>query len=138
MLSDDDDDHEVWSFSHHPPSTLQTPTQQFPLSTNTFTTTMAGSSNNSRKKTDKTTATTTPSSNKPPASKNGKVVLEEEISRAEAAIERNHAAIVELHQQWRTQLLRMSYLVIVVTLHIAQGPSSACIKDIKVCVMNDV
>ena len=73
-----------------------------------------------RKKTDKTTHD------------DSDAALTEQLSRAQAAVERNFVATQTLHRQWKTQLLRMSYLVMVVTLHMAQSPSSACIKDIKV------
>ncbi len=61
-----------------------------------------------------------------------KISLTEQLDRAQSAVERNHAATLTLHQQWRTQLLRMSYLVMIVTMHMAQTPSGACIKEIKV------
>jgi hypothetical protein len=84
-----------------------------------------------RKKTDKnpraaTTTTTTT------AAAAGDEELTAQLNRAQEAVERNHAATQTLHVQWRTQLLRMAYLVMIVTLHMAQAPSSTCIKDIKV------
>lgn len=95
---------------------------------------MAGSTK-SRKKTDKADAVTGKPNNTNEKSSTGNqpnMPLEDHLNRAEATIERNHAAMLDMHQQWRTQLLRMSYLIIIVTLHIAQTPSAACIKDIKV------
>jgi hypothetical protein len=77
-----------------------------------------------RKKTDKNKNTTT--------TDNDDDEITEQLARAQSAVERNHASMQTLHSQWRTQLLRMAYLVMVVTLHIAQTPSSTCIKDIKV------
>jgi len=96
---------------------------------------MAGSSK-SRKKTEKAAATAgaknrTKEEEETQADEGS---LTDHLDRAEAAVERNHASTLELHGQWRTQLLRMSYLVMVVTLHIAQTPSRACIMDIKVSV----
>ena len=79
-----------------------------------------------RKKTDKTTTTTAA------AVAGDDDELTDQLNRAQEAVERNHAATQTLHAQWRTQLLRMAYLVMIVTLHIAQAPSSTCIKDIKV------
>lgn len=95
-----------------------------------------GSSSKQRKKTDKSAApaaaAAAPStSNKPSGSDDDKLSLEEHLIRAQSAVEQSQVSTLVLHQQWRTQLLRMSYLVMVVTLHIAQTPSSACIKDIK-------
>lgn len=97
-----------------------------------------GSSSKQRKKTAKSAApaaaaAAAPStSNKPSGSDDDKLSLEEHLIRAQSAVEQSQVSTLVLHQQWRTQLLRMSYLVMVVTLHIAQTPSSACIKDIKV------
>ena len=81
-----------------------------------------------RKKTDKATTTTTAAA----AVAGDADELTDQLNRAQEAVERNHAATQTLHAQWRTQLLRMAYLVMIVTLHIAQAPSSTCIKDIKV------
>lgn len=105
---------------------------------------MTGDTAKSRKKTDKAvTASSNVNNDKAAAAaSSGQTApiasiddtsLDEQLNRAQAAVERNHATTLELHQQWRTQLLRMSYLVMIVTLHIAQTPSGACIKDIKVC-----
>jgi hypothetical protein len=54
------------------------------------------------------------------------------LNRAQSAVEASYASTQTLHSQWRTQLLRMAYLVMVVTLHMAQAPSSTCITNIKV------
>ena len=83
-----------------------------------------------RKKTDKTTTTAAA------AVAGNDEELTDQLNRAQEAVERNHAATQTLHAQWRTQLLRMAYLVMIVTLHIAQAPSSTCIKDIKVSVLD--
>ena len=85
-----------------------------------------------RKKTDKATTTTTAAA----AVAGDDDELTDQLNRAQEAVERNHAATQTLHAQWRTQLLRMAYLVMIVTLHIAQAPSSTCIKDIKVSVLD--
>jgi len=93
---------------------------------------------NQRKKTDKGKPTTTTTSSSATAGATNTTATptdaewNEPLERARLAVERNHATMQTLHKQWRTQLLRMAYLVIIVTLHIAQTPSSTCIKDIKV------
>ena len=61
-----------------------------------------------------------------------KIALREQLDRAEQAVSSNRASVLELHSNWRTSLLRMSYIVIVVTLHQAQMPSADCMKEIKV------
>jgi hypothetical protein len=117
---------------------------------------MGSSSKQPRKKTDKssataaapvaaaatsssTTSTATTTTNNDNNNNNSKKTDKEEflslgkhLDRAQALVEQNRLSTLTLHQQWRTQLLNMAYLVMVVTLHLAQTPSSACIKDIKV------
>ena len=61
-----------------------------------------------------------------------KIALREQLDRAEQAVSSNRASVLQLHSNWRTSLLRMSYIVIVVTLHQAQMPSADCMKEIKV------
>lgn len=58
--------------------------------------------------------------------------LPEQLNRAEAAVVSNQQTALTLHRQWRTHLLRMSYMVILVTLHQAQSPTTACVQEIKV------
>jgi hypothetical protein len=54
------------------------------------------------------------------------------LERGHVAVLKNEATALALHSQWRTHLLRMSYIVIVVTFHQSQAPMAACMKDIKV------
>lgn len=87
-----------------------------------------GSSAKQRKKTDKS------STEVASGGREEKNFLSEQLSRAMTAVEKNQQTALQLHRQWRTQLLRMSYIVIIVTLHLAQAPSTSCIKEIKVWV----
>lgn len=57
--------------------------------------------------------------------------LETQLAQAQAAVARAEQQTQLLHQQWRTYLLRFSYLLILVSMHQMQGPTSACVKDIK-------
>ena len=57
--------------------------------------------------------------------------LEAQLARAQATVARSEEQTRLLHQQWRTYLLRFSYLLILVSMHQMQGPSGACVKDIK-------
>jgi hypothetical protein len=58
--------------------------------------------------------------------------LVDHLERGHAAVLKNEATALELHSQWRTHLLRMSFIVIVVTFHQSQAPMTACMTDIKV------
>jgi hypothetical protein len=67
------------------------------------------------------------------AAKDGKITLDEQLDRALASIDQNQQTALTLHLQWRTHLLRMTYIVMIVSLHQLQMPSSACLNEIKVC-----
>jgi hypothetical protein len=55
----------------------------------------------------------------------------EHLERAQAAVIQNQAGTNTLHGQWRTHLVRMSYMLLVISLHQSQGPTQACLQDIK-------
>ena len=59
--------------------------------------------------------------------------LSEQLERAERAVEQNRQTAMNLQMQWRTHLLRLCYIVMVVTLHQAQVPTTSCVKEVKVC-----
>ena len=59
------------------------------------------------------------------------VDINEQLDRAHAAVVRNQEAVSRLHSQWKVHLLRLSYLIIIVTFHQAQVPMTECIKEIK-------
>lgn len=61
-----------------------------------------------------------------------KIDLNEQLDRAQAAVEENHRTALKLHSQWRSHMLRMSYIVMIVTLQQAHIPSTSCIKEVKV------
>jgi hypothetical protein len=67
------------------------------------------------------------------AAKDGKLTLDEQLDRALTSIDQNQQTALTLHLQWRTHLLRMTYIVMIVSLHQVQMPSSACLNEIKVC-----
>jgi hypothetical protein len=56
----------------------------------------------------------------------------EQLDRALAALESNRRAMLTLYVQWRTQLLRMSSIVMLVILYQLQEPTTSCLKEIKV------
>lgn len=58
-------------------------------------------------------------------------VLEGEINRAIQAVEITKHRTDELQVQWRAQLLRMSYLVVLLIMHQCSTPVSECIKEFK-------
>ena len=57
--------------------------------------------------------------------------VEADLDRAEAAIRSNQAKVDALHKQWKTYLVRLSYMVLVIAFHQLQSPSAACLKDVK-------
>jgi hypothetical protein len=57
--------------------------------------------------------------------------LTDQLDQARAAIYQSKQQTSRLHKQWRTYLLRLSYLLILISMHQRQGPSAACIRDIK-------
>ena len=71
---------------------------------------------------------------KAPADQAGEVKPDvgEQLDRALLALERNERAMTTLYVQWRTQLLRMSYLIMLVIMHQLQQPTTLCLKEIKV------
>lgn len=56
---------------------------------------------------------------------------EEQIQRAQAAVESSRISAATLHSKWRQHLLRMSYLVIFISVHQFQAPTTYCLYDIK-------
>ena len=82
------------------------------------------SSTEAKKRRGKKEATTGPSTAAPPP-------LEDQLQRARAAVEHSERQMALLHKQWRTYLLRLSYLLILISMHQMQGPTGACLKDIK-------
>jgi hypothetical protein len=65
------------------------------------------------------------------AAGDGKITLDEQLDRALASVHRNQETALTLHYQWRTHLLRMTYIVMIVSFHQVQLPSSACLNEIK-------
>ena len=57
--------------------------------------------------------------------------IDEQLARAMATVEQSERQTDALHSQWRTYLLRLSYLLIVISMHQMQEPTGACLKDVK-------
>ena len=66
------------------------------------------------------------------ATPSGDAQLAEQLDKAQASVEKSQMHALTLHLQWRTHLLRLSYVIIIVTMHQMQSPTSACMKEIKV------
>lgn len=64
--------------------------------------------------------------------------LKEHIRRAEAAVQKNKFTSEYLQATWRRQLLNMSYMLILISLHQTQGLVGSCLKDIKAWNEQDV
>ena len=60
-----------------------------------------------------------------------KTALDDQLARAIAAVQHSEQQTNALHKQWRTYLLRLSYLLVLVSMHQMQDPTGACLKDIK-------
>mmetsp|Transcript_21959 Transcript_21959/g.32888 ORF Transcript_21959/g.32888 Transcript_21959/m.32888 type:complete len:264 (+) Transcript_21959:29-820(+) len=57
--------------------------------------------------------------------------LEEEINKALQTVQITKFRTQELQTQWRTHLLRMSYLVVLLAMHQCSTPVTECIKELK-------
>eukprot|EP00977_Amphora_coffeiformis_P026935 scaffold31792_cov168-Amphora_coffeaeformis.AAC.11 len=57
--------------------------------------------------------------------------IDEQLARALATVEQSERQTNALHRQWRTYLLRLSYLLIVISMHQMQEPTGACVRDVK-------
>lgn len=56
---------------------------------------------------------------------------EEQIQRAQAAVEQSRIQAATLHSKWRQHLMRLSYMVVLITIHQLQAPATYCLYDIK-------
>jgi hypothetical protein len=66
--------------------------------------------------------------------KNGDKVLlslEDQLDRAQEAVRQNKISTQVLHGQWRTSLLRLSYLLVILSFHQTMSPTTSCLRDIK-------
>jgi hypothetical protein len=75
-----------------------------------------------------TTTTTTTSTS---SQAKEKMSLTEQLDRAQASVEGNQQTALNLHRQWRAHLLRLSMVVMIVTFHQAQQPTTNCVTEIK-------
>ena len=75
-------------------------------------------------KKDKTTAA--------PAEEEKERSLEEQLDRAEVVVCKARDATAFLHEQWRTHLFRISFLVLLVSFHQCRLPMNECMTNIKV------
>jgi hypothetical protein len=60
-----------------------------------------------------------------------KANFNEHLERAQSAVLQNKVATETLHAQWRTSLKRMSYMLLIISLHQSADPTKACLTDIK-------
>lgn len=58
--------------------------------------------------------------------------IDAQIGKARESVQKARAQAATLHSQWLLHLLRLSYMVILVTMHQWQTPLGNCIKDVKV------
>ncbi|CAB9520574.1 expressed unknown protein [Seminavis robusta] len=56
---------------------------------------------------------------------------EEQLELAKGKVLQSLATVAELHGKWKLHLLRMSYMVILITIHQWQGPMTYCLYDVK-------
>ena len=62
---------------------------------------------------------------------NEKVDVGQEIDKALGALAKSQASMMTLYDQWKTQLFRMGFLVMLFVIHQAQQPTIPCLKEIK-------
>jgi hypothetical protein len=79
-----------------------------------------------RKKKDKQTSPDNSNSKK-----NTQEVLAQEISKAVQAVNLARYRTLDLQNQWRAHLVRMSYLVVLLAMHQCSTPITECIKELK-------
>lgn len=75
--------------------------------------------------------TTAKASSPPTQAAQDTTEIEQQIARARLAVEKNKAASDTLHSQWRLHLQRLSYLLIIISMHQAQSIFGACLKDCR-------
>jgi hypothetical protein len=80
-----------------------------------------------RRRGKKETSTPTPI---PPAAPHP-IPLEEQLRRAQVVIETNRTGTAMIHAQWRSQLSRISYLILAASLYHAYGPAQSCFQDVS-------
>ena len=61
-----------------------------------------------------------------------KISVEEQIQTAKNAVHKSIATVNAMHIQWRNSLMRMGYMVVLITIHQWQLPITSCLHDIKV------
>jgi hypothetical protein len=61
----------------------------------------------------------------------GIISLEEQLNKALTSLETNRQSTAKLFMEWRSQLWRLSLMVLVLVLAMAQKPSTACLNTIK-------
>lgn len=57
--------------------------------------------------------------------------LEDELQRAETALRNNQFKMNSIHKHWKTYLQRLSYMVLLISIHQLRSPTTACLKDAK-------
>lgn len=62
---------------------------------------------------------------------NNSSTIEQGIARAQAAVEQARHSTCALHAQWRLHLVRLSYMLVLVSMHQLQAPATYCLYDIK-------
>ena len=67
-----------------------------------------------------------------PSNKLKDAELTEQLNRAYTHVLKNQVQVQELHRAWRSSLVKLSYIVVAITVHQARGPMHSCIQDIKV------
>uniref|UniRef100_A0A7S2VFT6 Uncharacterized protein n=1 Tax=Entomoneis paludosa TaxID=265537 RepID=A0A7S2VFT6_9STRA len=68
---------------------------------------------------------------KPASAATDSASLEEELERAEIAIRNSQFKVNSIHKQWKTYLQRLSYMVLLISIHQMRSPTTACLKDAK-------
>jgi hypothetical protein len=57
--------------------------------------------------------------------------MQDQLNRSRNQLHQNKVSTLVLHRQWKSHLLNLSYLLIVISFMQLKGPSSTCLQDIK-------
>ena len=63
---------------------------------------------------------------------NETISVDQQIQTAKLAVHKSIATVNAMHIQWRNSLMRMGYMVVLITIHQWQVPITSCLHDVKV------
>ena len=77
-------------------------------------------------------SSTSPDDTTTTTNSNETISVEQQIQTAKLAVHKSIATVNAMHIQWRNSLMRMGYMVVLITIHQWQVPITSCLHDVKV------